>query len=414
MKQLFRQEVIDKRTQRLSGVVSLVQPPIFKWLTILIVLVVIVSLVFLSLGNYTRKESVSGVLQPNTGIMRLSAPQNGVITELLVEEGQVVKKNQPLLRIMSEKHGVKGFELNQALINQYQFQIKNLKQQLIDQVTQQQFETTALKDEQASLSKRLFQLDQQSGTFAKRIQINEKIVKQVSSLAGTGFISDLELMRQRDSLLALQQQKSAMKSERLLTNNQLQQNSSRLSQLPIEQEKARNALTTQLSQVNSQLSTIEQQRLGELRAPMDGKVTGLLAKLGKSVNSQQNLLSILPEASFMQAIIYVPTSAFGFIAQGQLTQLRFHAFPYQRFGIHEGQVEQISSSVILPTETDIPGLITVPSYRVVVSLNAQNIIAYGREHPLRSGMKLDADIVIEQRSLLRWLFDPVFSIQGRI
>jgi len=56
----------------------------------------------------------------------------------------------------------------------------------------------------------------------------------------------------------------------------------------------------------------------------------------------------------------------------------------------------------------------VPSYRVVVALNNQMIQAYGRNIPLRSGMKLDADIVIEQRSLLRWLFDPVFSIQGQL
>jgi membrane fusion protein len=211
----------------------------------------------------------------------------------------------------------------------------------------------------------------------------------------------------------LKQQMSAINSERLSINSQRQQNSSRLSQLPIEQAKAKDLLETQLSKLQSQLVTIEQQRLGELRAPTDGKVTGLLAKVGKSVSSQQKLLSILPKFSFMQAVIYVPTSAFGFIEEGQSTQLRYHAFPYQRFGIHQGEVEQISSNVILPSETDMPGLITVPSYRVVVTLNSQNISAYGREHPLRSGMKLDADIVIEQRSLLRWLFDPVFSIKGQ-
>jgi len=414
MKQLFRQEVIDKRKQRLSGVISLVQPPVFKLLTTLILLVVVVSVIFLALGDYTRKESVTGVLQPNTGIMRLSAPQSGVITELLVKEGQNVKKGQPLLRIKSEKHGIKGFELNQTLINQYTFQVNTLEHQLTGQVTQQKFETTALNDEQASLEERLLQLEQQSSTFDKRVKINEQIVQQVGSLAGTGYISDLDLMKQKDSLLALKQQMSAINSERLSINSQLQQNSSRVSQLPIEQAKAKSLVENQLSQLQSQLATIKQQRLGELRAPADGKVTGLLAKIGKSVNDQQKLLSILPTSSFMQAVIYVPTSAFGFIEQGQSTQLRYHAFPYQRFGIHQGEVNQISSNVILPSETDIPGLITVPSYRVVVSLNSQNIIAYGREHPLRSGMKLDADIVIEQRSLLRWLFDPVFSIKGQL
>lgn len=62
----------------------------------------------------------------------------------------------------------------------------------------------------------------------------------------------------------------------------------------------------------------------------------------------------------------------------------------------------------------MPGLIEQPSYRVVVALKYQAVNAYGRQIPLRSGMKLDADIVIEQRTLIRWLFDPVFSIQANL
>ncbi len=414
MSQLFRQEVIDSRKNRLSGVVSLVQPPIFKLLTVLLVLVVCVSIIFLSLGDYTRKESVTGVLQPNTGIVRLSAPQQGVITELLVEEGQNINKGQPLLRITSEKHGIEGFELNQSLINQYAFQISTIEQQLVDQITQQQLQIKAINDDQNTLKERLSQLEHKRDTFDKRVIINEKIVEQIGSLAGTGFISELELMKQQDSLLALKQQISAINSEQVTIQNQLQQNSSDMSQLPIEQAKAKDLLSSKLSELKSQLATVKQQRLGELRAPTDGKVTGLLAKVGKSVTSQQKLLSILPTNSMMQAIIYVPTSAYGFVNENQLTQLRYHAFPYERFGTYRGVIQQISSNVILPSETDIPGLIEVPSYRVVVELDLQTVNAYGREHPLRSGMKLDADIVIEQRSLLRWLFDPVFSIKGQL
>ena len=66
----------------------------------------------------------------------------------------------------------------------------------------------------------------------------------------------------------------------------------------------------------------------------------------------------------------------------------------------------------MPEEADIPGIIASPSYRIVVDLDAQSIKAYGRDMPLRSGMKLDADIIIEKRSLLRWLFDPIFSLRG--
>lgn len=411
MEQLFRQEVIDKRKHRLSGVVSLVQPPIFKYLAVLLLTVVVVSLVFLALGSYTRKETVTGILQPDSGLLRLSAPQAGIVTELLVQEGQQVKKGQPLLRITSEKYGVKGFELNRSLINQYEFQISTLEQQLVKQKTQHKLQAQALNDNHKNLQKRLEQLQQQSDIFQKRLTLNQEIIDQVSTLAGTGYISDLELKKQKDSLLSLDQQASAINADRLSVNQQIEQLNSELSQLPIVQAKDNDLLEAQLAQTRSQLATIKQQRLGELRSPADGVITGLLAKPGKTVNGNQKLLSILPQGSVMQAVIYVPTSAFGFIDKGQITRLRYHAFPYQRFGTHNGEIAQISANVILPDETDIPGLISTPSYRVVVALQAQTIQAYGKALPLRSGMKLDADIVIEQRSLIRWLFDPVFSIK---
>ena len=414
MDNLFRPEVLERKRHRLDGAISLVQPPLFKSFALLMVFIVFISLVYLSIGSYTRKERVSGLLQPDSGLLKLTAPQSGIISELLVEEGQKVKKNQPLLRISSEKHGAEGFELNQSLINQYQFQIATLEQQLIKQQTQHQLQLSELENKSENLKKRLQQLDIQKGIFDQRIAINKEIVLQITTLAGTGYISDLELKKQKDSLLALDQQASGIRSERLSIYDQIEQITNQLAQLPIEQAKLNNQVNTQLAENKVQLATIKQQRLGELRAPAAGVVSSLLAKTGKSVLTNQNLLSILPDGSAMQAVIYVPTSAFGFINDGQQTRLRYHAFPYEKFGIYDGTITEISASVILPDELETPGLINQPSYRVVVTLDQQNIDAYGKEIALRAGMMLDADIIIEERSLLNWLFDPVLSIKGQL
>lgn len=412
MGQLFRREVFEQRQQRLSGTVTLIQPPLFKLLTFLILAMTIVALVFLSMGNYTRKETVVGVLQPDLGIIKLSAPQNGIIAEVLVKEGQAVEKDQPILRIRSEKHGVKGFEVNQSLINQYQWQLAQLNQQQLNLNQQHQLQLKALQDEKTSLLKQQNQLQQQNTIFTKRLALNQQIVEQIDQLAGTGYISELDLKRQQDSIMAIDQQASTVKSQILANKLNIEQVNGQLAQLPLEQQQALNQVQQQIQQVQSQLGGIKQQQISELRAPTAGIVTGLLAITGKAVATQQNLLSILPQNSVMQAILYVPTSAFGFIDQGKNTQLRYHAFPYQRFGIQQGVISRISNNVILPEEADIPGMISAPSYRIVVDLAAQNIKAYGRDMPLRSGMKLDADIIIEKRSLLRWLFDPIFSLRG--
>ncbi|MBE0369990.1 HlyD family efflux transporter periplasmic adaptor subunit [Pseudoalteromonas sp. MMG013] len=414
MENLFRKEVMENKQHRLEGAVSLVQPPVFKTLTMLILTVVVISLCFLSIGKYTRKERVSGVIEPNTGLLRLKASQTGVISEILVKEGEYVAKDAPILRIASAKHSKHAVELNQALLNQYSFQLQSLEQQLQKQNLQDKLDINELSQQKRVAVARLVELDLQASTFSERLKLNEQMVTQISTLKGTGYISELELQRQRDTLLSLKQQASSIKSERLSLQSQIEQLDNQLTKLPLEQSNRLSQLLSQKADLQIQLSSIEQQRLGELRSPKAGIVSGLLAKVGKNVAEGQNLLSVLPENSKMQAVIFVPTSAFGFVNEGQLTRLRYHAFPYEKFGVYDGEIIEVSNSVILPDETNTPGIITDPAYRVVVSLHEQQVQAYGKSSALRPGMMLDADVIIEERSLLRWLFDPVFSIQGQL
>ncbi|WMN58594.1 HlyD family efflux transporter periplasmic adaptor subunit [Pseudoalteromonas xiamenensis] len=414
MDNLFRREVFEYKVHRLEGTVSLIQPPVFYRLAALIVLIVIISLLFLAWGNYTRKERVSGFIEPNTGVLKLFAPQVGVISEVLVKEGDTVEQGQPILRIESARHSVEGLELNQGLLNQYRFQKQLLEAQLAQLQQQHDLDMAQLRAEKQSQVSRLDELRKQAHTFQTRLALNKGIVEQISTLKGSGYVSELELTRQQDTLLALEQQSSSIHNESLSIENSISQLESRLATLPLEHERQVASLNSQIADVDIQLSSTQQLRLAEIRAPKSGTVTGLLAKPGKQVGLNQNLLSILPTHSEMQAVIYIPTEAYGFIKEGQSTRLRYHAFPYEKFGIYEGQIVEVSASVILPEEAALPGIISTPAYRVVVKLAEQNVTAYGKATPLRAGMTLDADVVIEERSLLRWLFDPVFSIKGQL
>jgi membrane fusion protein len=55
-----------------------------------------------------------------------------------------------------------------------------------------------------------------------------------------------------------------------------------------------------------------------------------------------------------------------------------------------------------------------PVYRVTVALETQTVTAYGTELPLQAGMVLDADIALDQRRIFEWVFDPLYSITGRL
>ncbi|EJI84483.1 HlyD family secretion protein [Alishewanella aestuarii B11] len=151
-----------------------------------------------------------------------------------------------------------------------------------------------------------------------------------------------------------------------------------------------------------------------ITAPISGRVTNLVAETGANVRAELPLLTIMPDNAELQAILLVPTRAYGFVMPGQRTRLRFDAFPYQRFGLYEGEVIKTAQAIVLPGEVDMPVAVQEPVYRVQVALGQQEIRAYGNTVPLQSGMLLSADIVLEQRSLISWLFEPILSLQGRL
>jgi membrane fusion protein len=99
--------------------------------------------------------------------------------------------------------------------------------------------------------------------------------------------------------------------------------------------------------------------------------------------------------------------------------LRYQAFPYQKFGHQSGQVVQVSKAPLQPSELaglPLAGAMTSgePLYRITVRLDKQDVAAYGATQALAPGMQLDADVVLDRRRLIEWIFEPVLGIAGRV
>jgi membrane fusion protein len=124
--------------------------------------------------------------------------------------------------------------------------------------------------------------------------------------------------------------------------------------------------------------------------------------------------------SKLEAQLFSPSSAIGFVHPGQRVLLRYEAFPYQKFGYYEGSVANVSRSAISPSELpqQLSGLTKLhaanePVYRITVSLDQQTATAYGKPAPLQPGMQLEADVLIESRRLIEWVLDPLFTFTGK-
>jgi membrane fusion protein len=138
-------------------------------------------------------------------------------------------------------------------------------------------------------------------------------------------------------------------------------------------------------------------------------VSTLQATVGQIADPRHMQLEIIPLDSTLQAQLFFPTRAFGFVRPGQQVRILYDAFPYQKFGTYRGNVTNISHTILTGNETTGPIALKEPAYRVTVGLERPDIDAYGLKMPLQPDMLLKADVVLEQRSLMRWLLDPVFS-----
>jgi membrane fusion protein len=157
-----------------------------------------------------------------------------------------------------------------------------------------------------------------------------------------------------------------------------------------------------------------------LRAPEDGMVTAVVAERGQPVTPGVALASLLPADAKLQAHLFAPSSAVGFVHADQAVQLRYQAYPYQKFGHQAGQVMQVSRTPLQAAE--LAGLSLParggdghePLYRITVTLDHQAVQAYGRAQPLAPGMQLDADVMLDRRRLIEWIFEPLLSVTGRV
>lgn len=153
-----------------------------------------------------------------------------------------------------------------------------------------------------------------------------------------------------------------------------------------------------------------------ITSPRAGVVNSVQVISGQAVDPQIPLMNIAStsEAPAPTAELFVPSRAVGFLELGQVVNLRFDAFPYQQFGGATGTISEISSDVFRPNEVNTATHLEEPVYRVLVSLKSDKIRAYGREYPLRNGLSLTAEIVLERRNFAGWLLDPIKALRGRL
>lgn len=410
---LFREQVTERRRQRLYGDVVLSDSRISSRLVVAIAAISLSLIVWATTATYPRTEAVPGVVMTSQPSAKVFAIRNGVAERVFVHDGSAVRRGQPLAFIGVDMRDEDTRGAARDSLTALTGQTDSVKAQM-------QAAHDALSSEREKLSASLESnageqatLREQSVIQAAIIRSKEEEIRRITPVAEKGFISQMEMDRRRQSLLAERQRAEQIKQQLVQLATRRNETVAQLRRLPMDELREKAQLQGELGSLFQQRSRARVDVGYTILSPVDGRVTALQASPGRSVDPRVPLLSVMPQRSVFQVQLYAPSKAVGFIRVGQQVRISYDAFPYKQFGTFAGTIASISRTAYAPGEIDVPVKIEEPVYLIRVRLANETVPAFGRPLPLQSGMTLQGTVILERRSFVDWLLQPLNSVRKR-
>jgi membrane fusion protein len=412
---LFRPESLRARELAWQGrpVLALGLPAAFTSFVSVALAAAIAALI--AFGSYARRVDMEGTVLPSAGLMAISSPAAGWIAVLAVREGQAVEKGT-LLYTLDVDTATKDGSTQQQIIDA-QTAAREMLTQQIDRKTRMSEETQ--KELRHKIENLKVQIDQLGGQVTMQqgfFKILNKEYNLFLSLVERRQASLNELDSRQQAWMQSQSKLQELESSKLRLKGELNDAQYQLATIAISTADEIDALKNKILDIDEKLANSEARRSIEIRAPEAGVVTAIVGHPGQVVGSGAPMLKIVPERATMHAELLAPSSAIGFIHEGERVLLRYSAFPYQKFGEYWGTVASVSQAALKPDEVESlragapPLKNTGPFYRVIVSPDSQFVKVYGEERMLPASMQVQAYALLDRRPLYEWILDPLYDV----
>jgi membrane fusion protein len=333
----------------------------------------------------------------------------GTVSGILVADGQQVREGQRLAVVRAEESMIAGATAPARIrdaLGQQDVHLADQGRLLLEAAGADQARLTAQIDGDRAAIR---QLESQRSYEKELIATAEADYRNAIEVAKGGFISKRDIQDRQATALSRRQQLAQLEQSLSDKRAEIAQAQRAIVQAAMTaQAQAANAQSGRAA-LSQQLAEADLATGYALTSPVNGVVTALTARLGQPAATDQQLMLVVPAHSRMGVELYVPTTAAGFLALGQEVRLSVDAFPYQTFGTIKAKVTAISGAAI--PRPSAAG--TVPVYLVTASIAEPWVTAFGRRQPLVPGMTLSARIITERRSLIEWLFEPLFAVRRR-
>ena len=369
----------------------------------------------ITFGSYARRVDMEGTVLPSAGLMAISSPSPSWIAALAVREGEAVEKGA-LLYTLDLDTATKDGSTQKQIINA-QTAAREMLTQQINRKTRMSEETQ--RELRQKIENLKVQIDQLGGQLIMQQGFFKIITKEYNLFVGLverRQASLNELDSRQQAWMQSQSKLQELENSKLRLKGELNDAQYQLATIAISTADEIDTLRTKILDIDEKLANSEAHRSIEIRAPEAGVVTAIVGHPGQVVGAGSPMLKIVPEHATMHAELLAPSSAIGFIHEGERVLLRYSAFPYQKFGEYRGTVASVSQAALKPDEVESlrtgapPPKEKGPFYRVIVNPDSQFVKIYGEERALPASMQVQAYALLDRRPLYQWILDPLYDV----
>ncbi|MBI3144804.1 MAG: HlyD family type I secretion periplasmic adaptor subunit [Pseudogulbenkiania sp.] len=403
-----------------------VRPRFFVWLLLAIVLA---GLVWAGVAQVDEVARGEGKVVPSSQIQRIQSLDGGVVSEILVREGNRVQKNQLLLKIDSTRFesslnenrsqylsllakaarlraitGGAGFvvppevQRETPAIGIHELELYGSKRRELEANISIAREQLAQRNQElVEVRARREQAEQGLGFTSRELQVTRPLKE-------TGAVSDVDLLR-------LERDVSRFRGERDMAAAQIPKIQAAIAEAHRKIEEVelsfRNQASAELSETLAKLSSLTETRvalndrvkLAELRSPVNGTVKQLLVNtIGGVVQPGKDIVEIVPTEDTLLLEARILPRDIAFLHPGQKAFVRFTAYDFAIYGGLDATLEQIGADTV----TDDKG-----NAFYLVRVRTRKSYLGSASRPIIPGMVAEVDIMTGKKSILSYLLKPV-------
>ncbi|WP_457589610.1 HlyD family type I secretion periplasmic adaptor subunit, partial [Legionella pneumophila] len=357
---------------------------IILWTSLLFFIVAIIWANYAILDEVTTGQ---GKVIPSSEVQVIQNLEGGIIQNIFVKEGQIVKKDQILMQIDNTRFMASYAEAEKK-IDALEIEIIRLNAEISDTkpVFPDKFIKTyphLVQDQLSLYESRMRELNQ----LKKSLELAQKELDLTRPLLKGGSVSEVEVIRLERSVSEIKGNIEKFKSEEL--------------------DKLNKARTELFALIEANKADKDRLTRTTVRSPVYGIVKQIkTTTIGGVVQPGSDLLEIVPLDDTLLIEAKIRPSDIGFIHPGQKAMVKITAYDFSIYGGLEGVVEHISADTIIDEKTDKKE----ESYYIVKVRTDKNYLGTEKKPlPIIPGMQATVDILTGQKSVLQYLLKPIIK-----